>query len=105
MRGFDETFLIRKESHPRRTKRHAIQYTEQLKNDNRVVWAEQQIARVRVKRDLIKIDNKRLKHRSSDPLERGKKLPLPHEDRSFNDELWTRQWYLHDTRNIPTLPK
>ncbi len=94
--------MIRKESHPRRTKRHAIRYTEQLKNDNRVVWAEQQIARVRVKRDLIKINNK---YRSSDPLERGKKLPLPHEDRSFNDELWTRQWYLHDTRNIPTLPK
>ena len=104
MKGFKDIYLFKKDFHPKRTKRHAFYYTNQLMGSSEVEWAEQQVARVRSKRaSLRSILAKRV--RSADPFERGKKIPLPNKDNSFNDELWTRQWYLHDTSNIPTLPK
>ena len=99
--GFSDTYLLRKKNHSRRTKRHSKNLTKQLSKDKRVVWAEQQIARVRVKRGFL-IDVQKI---WSDPLERGKKEPFPFDDHTFNDELWKHQWYLHDTRNVPTLPE
>ena len=77
--------------------------------DERVHWAEQQIARIRNKRDIISSQSLWLKYLRSkppdDPQERGMKYPFPHNDHSFNDELWSRQWYLHDTSNIPIFAK
>lgn len=104
MKGFEDIYLFKKEVHPKRTKRHAFYYTNQLMGSEAVEWAEQQVARVRTKRTGLSRPSVKL-IRSADPLERGKKSPLPNKDNLFNDELWTRQWYLHDTSNIPTLPQ
>ncbi|KAL1428814.1 hypothetical protein MTO96_002533 [Rhipicephalus appendiculatus] len=48
-----------------------------------VVWAEQQMVRPREKRGL----------------------PSDWETLRFNDPLWSRQWYIHDTRSSPELPE
>lgn len=93
--------MLRKKNHSRRTKRHCKNLTKQLNKDKRVVWAEQQIARVRVKREHL-IDAQNI---WSDPLARGIKELSSFDDHTFNDELWKHQWYLHDTRNVPTLPE
>ncbi|XP_054160266.1 neuroendocrine convertase 1-like [Oppia nitens] len=110
IKGLDNFYVFHNKYHPRRSKRHAHNYTNQLSSDGRIRWAEQQMARIRIKRGFIKfkdLDNhwtKYLRH-SSDPLERGKKYPGAYHDHTFNDELWSRQWYLHGSRNVPTLPR
>ncbi|CAN8006414.1 unnamed protein product, partial [Ixodes hexagonus] len=48
-----------------------------------VLWAEQQVARVRDKRHV----------------------PAEEQALRFNDPLWSRQWYIHDTRSSPDLPE
>lgn len=108
MRGFKDFYLFKKEEHPKRSKRDASHLTHLLNNDLRVEWAEQQMARTRTKRDSINMNTiwmHYLRSIAEDPLERGKKYPFPHNDHTFNDELWSRQWYLHDTTNVPNLPK
>jgi len=90
--------------------------TEQLTNDHRVIWAEQQFHKVRVKRDHLDDLQEMPSLRNLEDLIRLKSIPenllqLWKEEEAydgveipeqvydmFNDELWDHQWYLHDTR-------
>lgn len=58
-------------NHPSRGRRHAASLTINLTKDNRVEWAEQQLIRTRVKRDLIEhIDQQHTRSYMTDPLAR-----------------------------------
>ncbi|XP_070391436.1 neuroendocrine convertase 1-like [Dermacentor albipictus] len=83
LRGLKDTYLLRKVDQPERSKRSARMFTRRLTEDSRVVWAEQQMVRPREKRGL----------------------PPDWEALRFNDPLWGRQWYIHDTRSSPELPE
>jgi len=79
-------YLLVKKSHPSRSRRSAHYHTRALEQDDRVRWVEQQVARMRVKRDLVDLST-----RNADEL--------------FNDEYWKDQWYLHDIRASTSAPK
>ncbi|KAK3925028.1 Neuroendocrine convertase 1, partial [Frankliniella fusca] len=53
--GFSNTYLMVKADHPRTHKRANPHLTEQLVQDDRVVWAEQQFTKPRQKRDFIQV--------------------------------------------------
>ncbi|XP_064481947.1 neuroendocrine convertase 1-like [Ornithodoros turicata] len=91
LRGFRDTYLMRKSDHPRRSKRGARHITKRLVDDDRVLWAEQQVVRKRAKRD----------HVEEGPLWMRNRW----ETFRFNDPLWTHQWYIFDTRNMPEMPE
>lgn len=93
LKGFPDTYLMRKIDHPQRSRRNAIHLTKRLSDDNRVQWAEQQISKRRVKRDLLQAIRKDLNTRNRN------------ENHRFNDYLWPDQWYLHDTRSLENVPE
>ncbi|KFV03274.1 Neuroendocrine convertase 1, partial [Pterocles gutturalis] len=76
-------YLFRHKSHPRRSRRSAVHITKRLSDDERVSWAEQQYEKKRTKRATVRDLAANL----------------------FNDPMWNQQWYLQDTRIIPSLPK
>ncbi|XP_023217479.1 neuroendocrine convertase 1-like [Centruroides sculpturatus] len=82
IRGFPNVYLLRKKEHPSRSKREAKQLNKILNEDPRVLWAEQQEIRVRDKRNL------RLVGRNGDFYVNR-----------FNDQLWPKEWYLHNSRS------
>ncbi|XP_077518667.1 neuroendocrine convertase 1-like [Amblyomma americanum] len=85
LRGLEDTYLLRKADQPERSRRSARTFTRQLTQDSRVLWAEQQLVRPREKRTLVEEED--------------------WEALRFNDPLWNRQWYIHDTRSSPDLPE
>ncbi|GIY88795.1 neuroendocrine convertase 1 [Caerostris extrusa] len=78
--------------HPQRSRRNAMHLTKRLADDNRVEWAEQQIAKRRVKRDLQDFTPEFMQKTAQ-------------ESARFNDFLWSDQWYLHDTRDLADVPE
>ncbi|MEE6458824.1 hypothetical protein FKM82_000441 [Ascaphus truei] len=81
--SLENHYLLRHKAHPRRSRRSAIRITKRLSDDDRVSWAEQQYEKQRSKRSTFREDTESL----------------------FNDPMWSRQWYLQDTRINPSLPK
>lgn len=81
IQGFPNVYLLRKKEHPSRSKREARHLNEKLNLDPRVVWAEQQEIKIREKRNCNSVNH---------DYDIGY---------CFNDELWPKQWYLHDVRN------
>ncbi|KAM4706408.1 neuroendocrine convertase 1 [Discoglossus pictus] len=81
--SLENHYLLRHKAHPSRTRRSATRITKRLTDDERVSWAEQQYLKQRSKRAVIKENTENL----------------------FNDPMWSRQWYLQDTRINPSLPK
>ncbi|KAI4458893.1 proprotein convertase subtilisin/kexin-related [Holotrichia oblita] len=74
-----------------------------------VLWADPQEVKQRQKRDfredlISELPLSRVK-RMSDESKFLKKPFRPRLNRLFNDELWTQEWYLQDTRTRPDLPK
>jgi len=125
--NFPNTYVFQKQGlHHHRSRRESSSYlTSALIQDPRIEWAEQQIIRKRVKRGVF--DNqirKKLyklykKSRGSisppsppiyvpDPHGRGIPPSLSdsrhHALTRFNDELWSYQWYVRQTANVPSLP-
>lgn len=89
--GFNDVYLMKKADHPKRSKRHAIHQTTILTDQKEVLWAEQQVARKRVKREFVS------------PQERKNRTHKPRSHlglKKFNDELWSHEWYLHDTKSF-----
>ncbi|XP_047121260.1 neuroendocrine convertase 1-like [Schistocerca piceifrons] len=83
--GFPDTYRMLRHDHPPTQKRASHTMTQRLAADARVLWAEQQFSKSRVKRE---------------------DLPVPKQSEMlFNDELWDQEWYLRDTRTRPDLPK
>ena len=93
LKGFPNTYIMRKLDHPQRSRRNAGQLTQRLTEDVRVEWAEQQVAKTRVKRGTRASTTDNF-------LQETTKQNL-----RFNDFLWPDQWYLHDTRNLETIPE
>ncbi|CAH1107633.1 unnamed protein product [Psylliodes chrysocephalus] len=81
-------------------------FSSRLMNDRRIVWAEEQQAKSRQKRDFISIEDipkERVKRIDTNVYEQKRKTITT--DKIFNDELWSQQWYLRDTRSRLDLPK
>nr|XP_023021717.1 neuroendocrine convertase 1-like [Leptinotarsa decemlineata] len=108
--GFSDTYILipLKDTFDNLRKRGL--HSKKIANDNRVLWAEEQLVKSRQKRDF------NLPHDPSDiPKERVKRYQdkrrvykrpmLASSDKTFNDELWSQQWYLRDTRSRIDLPK
>ncbi|XP_035211477.1 neuroendocrine convertase 1-like isoform X2 [Stegodyphus dumicola] len=93
LKGFPNTYLMRKIDHPQRSRRNALHLTKRLSEDSRVEWAEQQIAKRRVKREFLSGVTANFLQKTT------------RENNRFNDYLWPDQWYLHDTRNLEDLPE
>ncbi|GAB6028003.1 Neuroendocrine convertase 1 [Chamberlinius hualienensis] len=82
--SFGDVYLMEKSDFKSRSKREAVHHTNKLREDFRVDWAEQQVAKRRDKRDLHKRD--RLKQMLTKvDIEAASK---------FNDHQWPNQWYL-----------
>ncbi|GFU97877.1 SCAN domain-containing protein 3 [Trichonephila clavipes] len=92
LKGFPNTYLMRKNDHPQRSRRNALHLTKRLADDNRVEWAEQQIAKNREKREFSDVTPDFIRKTTQ-------------ENTRFNDFLWPDQWYLHDTRNLADVPE
>ncbi|KAK9738053.1 Subtilase family [Popillia japonica] len=108
--GFPDTYLLtpQEEEYPSHKKR-GLDLTKRLTKDARVLWADPQEVKQRQKRDfredlLSELPLFRVK-RMSDESKFLKKPFRPKLNRLFNDELWTQEWYLQDTRTRPDLPK
>ncbi|EEB13549.1 Furin-1 precursor, putative [Pediculus humanus corporis] len=127
--GFNDTYRIIKEDIFIQKKRNHALLTETLEKDSRVIWAEQQFTKERVKRGFLydnslstvyNENNEKLTRQSILNLLKEKNISYNQEkilfrpsdvsmryasyDR-FNDELWNQQWYLQDTRTQSNLPK
>ncbi|CAH2087643.1 unnamed protein product [Euphydryas editha] len=82
-----------------------------LHKDRRIRWAEQLFVKSRVKRYTLPDPDKKLHRvkridegtRYSDPEESSRDLRRI--NRLFNDELWSYEWYLQDTRTDLSLPR
>ncbi|XP_075693227.1 neuroendocrine convertase 1 [Rhinoderma darwinii] len=81
--SLENHYLFRQSAHPRRMRRSIPHITKRLTDDDRVSWAEQQYIKERSKRSVFRQNTEDL----------------------FNDPMWSRQWYLQDTRVNPSLPK
>ncbi|KAF5270367.1 hypothetical protein FQR65_LT05555 [Abscondita terminalis] len=104
VRGFKDTYvLIPIEEGYVYSKRDNF-LSKKLDEDLRVVWYETQQIKERQKRDYkYSVDdldelNNEVKF---DKLKRN----VPIQKKPFNDELWSQEWYMQDTRTRPDLPK
>ncbi|XP_060527002.1 neuroendocrine convertase 1-like [Cylas formicarius] len=103
--GFTNTYLLisidNETFFPNHQKRGSAR--TRLDDDQRVTWVEEQHSKQRQKRDFTTVDQ------SDVPQQRSKRLNRPRRwtnvDKTFNDELWSSQWYLKDTRTRLDLPK
>lgn len=82
--GLEDYYVFEHPDAPDRSKRTKGGLTKRLAADERVSWAEQQVAKIRHKRDLLTKQERSVK---------------------FKDPLWNHQWYLQDTRTTLELPK
>ncbi|OAD61081.1 Neuroendocrine convertase 1 [Eufriesea mexicana] len=122
--GFKDTYIWLKEYNGGHEKRGGIRLTKALNSSNKIIWADQQKAIERHKRDYVPLSSLD----SEKPLIREKRVELdqyhlngikedgrdweefwldgPEDSRlMFNDELWDQEWYLQDTRSNKALPK
>ncbi|XP_030764512.1 neuroendocrine convertase 1-like [Sitophilus oryzae] len=129
--GFDDTYVLLATDNPTLLPNERKRgYTgKRISDDQRVLWAEEQHVKSRQKRDFQPLDP------SDIPKERTKRVELENTlsrsnenrtkagqiktrkkrfiisvenektDHTFNDELWSQQWYLKDTRTQLDLPK
>ncbi|XP_075037384.1 neuroendocrine convertase 1 [Mixophyes fleayi] len=81
--SLENHYLFKLPAQARRWRRSAPHITKRLTDDERVSWAEQQYIKERSKRSTFR----------------------PNTENLFNDPMWSRQWYLQDTRVNPSLPK
>ncbi|XP_067144653.1 neuroendocrine convertase 1-like [Centruroides vittatus] len=94
LKGFKDTYMMRRIDHPQRSRRNSAVLTKRLSDDRRVIWAEQQVVKPRVKRGVIR--TKRANHGF---------LYKDNCSNKFKDPFWSHQWYLCDTRDRQDLPR
>ncbi|XP_034178755.2 neuroendocrine convertase 1 isoform X3 [Osmia lignaria lignaria] len=119
--GFKDTYVWLKDDSRGHKKRGGLRLTKALNSSTKIIWADQQKAIERYKRDYISLS----RYDPEKPLIREKRLELDQyrlnsveeNDRNwqeyepddskfmFNDELWDQEWYLQDTRLNTALPK
>lgn len=102
--GFPDTYTFLKYEHGKQ-RRTPSRHTSTLIKDRRVRWAEQLFSKSRVKRYPMPDSDQPLQRvkrvEDNDTLlnKRNKYRPW------FNDELWSHEWYLQDTRTLHSLPR
>lgn len=79
---FHDIYLFQTPDTPHRSRRSADHHTERLNNHEKVLWAEQQISRNRVKRDHVEIS------KLSKLIQKREVL------NKYDDPEWEKQWYL-----------
>ncbi|XP_056636868.1 neuroendocrine convertase 1-like isoform X1 [Diorhabda sublineata] len=95
--GFEDTYILIPMENVYESYQKRGHYTKKLFSDHRVVWVEEQVTKSRQKRDFLAPEDV--------PKERVKRLEdVFTSDRIFNDELWTQQWYLRNTRSQLSYP-
>nr|XP_018915743.1 PREDICTED: neuroendocrine convertase 1-like [Bemisia tabaci] len=96
--GFDDMHLFVKESQPKMQKVPSHHLSAHLESHEAVLWAEQQVAKVRQRRGLLNRREGILARRETD---------RSRYEGVFNDEYWKLQWYEQDYRakntKFPTL--
>ncbi|KAF5288036.1 hypothetical protein FQA39_LY15532 [Lamprigera yunnana] len=78
--------------------------SRRLSQDNRVIWFETQQFKERQKRDFQRyedISNSSWQHLNSEEFDPS----IFNNHNMFNDELWSQEWYMQDTRTRHDLPK
>ncbi|XP_023311252.1 neuroendocrine convertase 1-like [Anoplophora glabripennis] len=107
--GFSDTYILIPLENVHESQKRGLQ-PNKLIDDERVLWAEEQHTKVRQKRDFTTIDPSdipKLRVKRYETIKKVFKRPVipPAVDKTFNDELWSQQWYLRDTRTRYDLPK
>jgi proprotein convertase subtilisin/kexin type 1 len=126
VKGFHRVYHMRRADQPSIHKRNARELTQQLVDDERVTWADQQFLKERRKR-TTDIDEETVL--GSEPVDMKPKKSLTDDlaglfnhfrvgsllhhvspvlnpnDEKFNDILWDKEWYLQDTRTRTSLPR
>ncbi|XP_014239147.1 neuroendocrine convertase 1-like isoform X1 [Trichogramma pretiosum] len=92
--GFKDTYLWRVNNSTRFQKRGLPYAMTALKSRARIVWAEQQKARLRQKRDYLELYISEATAAVSAAAETN--AHQSKSSRAFNDELWEQEWYLLD---------
>ncbi len=77
---------------PSRSKRGADHHNQLLNNHEKIIWAEQQISKRRIKRDHLDTFDKRSEN-------------LAYRSTNYDDPEWDSQWYLRDRRYIQNVDK
>lgn len=95
IRPFRDIYLFENTKVARRSKRHAQEHTERLAGHERVLWAEQQVSKLRTKRDHVD-DVAKFDKRAENTAYRSIR---------YDDPEWTKQWYLRDKRDTGAAPK
>ncbi|CAK1542022.1 unnamed protein product [Leptosia nina] len=104
--GFPNLYGYRVHNKNRRTPN---EHTSILASDKRIRWAEQLFSKKRAKRypmsesdeELNRV--KRKEYANSNSIEITSENNIHH--KLFNDELWSYEWYLQDTRAAEGLPR
>ncbi|CAK1580824.1 unnamed protein product [Parnassius mnemosyne] len=108
--GFPNTYTFRIYEHMKQ-RRTPTEHTTTLNKDRRIRWAEQSFAKTRVKRypmpdsdeELMRV--KRINEKNLSMGEKNGERERIKRDILFNDELWSYEWYLQDTRTNQNLPR
>lgn len=79
LENLQDLYLLEREDTPHRSKRSADHHTRKLSDDDRVVFAEQQKHNLRVKRDLVELDDREIAIRNG----------------ILDDPEYPHEWYLN----------
>jgi hypothetical protein len=83
---FHDIYLFENANVPRRSKRHAQTHTERLQGHEKVLWAEQQVSKLRTKRDHQNVET---------VLKFDKRAEASaYKSTHYDDPQWDDQWYL-----------
>lgn len=88
---FKNIFLFKHPNVARRAKRESKRHTEALEKHEKIIWAQQQVSKQRVKRDMIDITNEKFSKRAE---------ILAYRAANYDDPRWKDQWYLRDKKNV-----
>jgi hypothetical protein len=75
---FTDIYLFQNPRVPHRSRRSAQVHTDKLNNHEKVLWAEQQVTKLRTKRDMVDLEVENKAYRSI----------------KYDDPEWNNQWYL-----------
>ncbi|CAB3244914.1 unnamed protein product [Arctia plantaginis] len=105
--GIPKTYIFLKYDHEKQ-RRTPSDHTSTLVKDRRVRWAQQLFTKSRVKRYPMPDPDQslqRVKRINDNDQDNMEKRSLHYKMPVFNDELWSQEWYLQDTRTMNNLPR
>lgn len=82
---FENVYLFKHPNVARRSRRESKRHTETLGNHEKVLWAQQQVSKRRVKRDMIDLNDEKFSKRAEN---------LAYRAVAYDDPRWDDQWYL-----------